>query len=300
MFKAMKPLTLLTTHRDMPMSHKLTQQRLLFEDEAPVAEPNDRFSGSGSRFSEESPAPPQQSLPASLPTTPRTTAEPAAIPSKFSQREQVQHRNSVRTEIARRNDVVSVGKPGPQHSKVRKAHFTIQKIVPSEIQVGRPAKFEIRVRNMGRVPADRVVIRDEIPEGTNFVDASPKATHIADGAIFWDAGSLAPGQEVSISMELMPTMEGLIGSVATVAFESSASARTRSTKPGLVIEHTGPQTVLIGEPVRFSIKLTNPGTGTTSNVVLEEDVLPGSRILRHQLEYAVGTIPNPDRHDTWS
>ncbi|MCA9152705.1 MAG: DUF11 domain-containing protein, partial [Planctomycetales bacterium] len=129
-------------------------------------------------------------------------------------------------------------------------------------------------------------------------EASPKATRAADGAIFWDAGSLAPGQEVSVSMQLMPVTEGVIGSVATVAFESSASARTRSTKPALTIEHTGPQKVLLGEPVRFSIKISNPGTGTTTNVVLEEDVPTGlSHSSGAKLEYAVGSIePGQTRH----
>ena len=135
------------------------------------------------------------------------------------------------------------------------------------------------------------MIRDEVPAGTRFVDSAPKASRAADGVIFWEAGSLAPGQEVSVAMELMPITEGQIGSVATVTFQASASARTRATKPDLVLEQTGPTQVLLGEPVQFSIKLSNPGTGAATQVVLEETVPQG---LMHasgkRLEYEVGTI----------
>ena len=184
------------------------------------------------------------------------------------------------------------GKPGPQSMEgPQSPTLTLQKVAPEEIQVGQPAKFEIRVRNTGRVTAENVVIRDEIPAGTNFLDAVPKASRSADGAIYWDAGSIAPGQEVAVAMELMPVTEGQIGSVATVSFQASASARTRATKPQLVLEHTGPLKVLVGEAVQFSIKLSNPGTGSATQVVLEEDVPTG---LAHssggRLEYEVGTI----------
>ncbi len=188
--------------------------------------------------------------------------------------------------------IEAAGRPGPQSLEGPQAPtLVLQKVAPEEIQVGRPAKFEIRVRNTGRVPANNVLIRDEVPAGTQFVDATPRATRATDGAIFWEAGSLAPGQEISVAMQLMPTIEGQIGSVATVSFEASASARSRATKPGLLLEHTGPPKVLLGESVRFAIRLSNPGSGAATNVVLEEDVPEGlSHSSGARLEYEVGVI----------
>jgi uncharacterized repeat protein (TIGR01451 family) len=196
-------------------------------------------------------------------------------------------------------DLSAGGRPGPQSMEgPQSPSLTVQKRAPAEIQVGRPAKFEILVRNTGRVTAENVIIRDEIPAGTNFVDAAPKATRSQDGVVFWEAGSLTPGQEFVVSMELMPTTEGQIGSVATVSFQASASAKTRATKPELVLEHTGPLKALVGDTVPFSIKLTNPGTGAATQVVLEEDVPQG---LAHssgaRLEYEVGAVePGQSRH----
>ena len=99
-------------------------------------------------------------------------------------------------------------------------------------------------------------------------------------------------------MQLMPVTEGQLGSVATVSFEASASARTRATKPQLVLEHTGPTKVLLGEAVRFAIQLSNPGTGAATKVVLQEDVPSGlSHSSGSKLEYEVGSIePGQTRH----
>ena len=58
-----------------------------------------------------------------------------------------------------------------------------------------------------------------------------------------------------------------------------------------MLEHTGPKQVLVGEPVRFAIKLSNPGSGAATSVVIQEDVPPGlSHSSGTKLEYEVGRI----------
>ncbi len=110
-------------------------------------------------------------------------------------------------------------------------------------------------------------------------------------AILWEMGTLRPGAETTVMMELMPVEEGDIGSIATVTFEAAASARTLVTRPQLTLEHTTTREVLVGEEVVFNIKLSNPGTGAATNVFIEENVPTG---LQHfngsELEYQIGTI----------
>ncbi|MCA9200499.1 MAG: DUF11 domain-containing protein [Planctomycetales bacterium] len=193
----------------------------------------------------------------------------------------------------------STGRPGPANLEgPQTPSVTIEKLVPAEVQVGRPARFQIKVRNVGQVPAENVFVRDEIPEGTTFVDASPRANQDADGAIYWEVGTLNPGEESTVTMEVTPVKEGQLGSVATVSLEASATAKVLSTKPALTVEHTAAKTVLLGETVKFNIKISNPGTGVASQVTLEEDVPTG---LYHssgpKLEYEVGAIqPGKVRH----
>jgi len=184
------------------------------------------------------------------------------------------------------------GKPGTAPLEGSQTpSLVLEKIAPSEIQVGKTAKFTVKVRNVGNATAEDVVIRDEVPQGTTLVDVRPAATQAARGVVVWQLGSIDAGEEKTVSMELMPTAEGEVGSVATVTFAAKASVRTICTRPELVLEHSAPRKVLIGEDVTLSIKLSNPGTGAATGVVLEEDVPEGlSHPSGRELEYEVGTL----------
>ncbi len=185
-----------------------------------------------------------------------------------------------------------VGEPGdellegPQSPQV-----IIQKSAPSEIQVGKPAIFEIVVRNEGDSVAHDVQVHDQVPRGTQLLRTSPIAKEPQRGTLVWNLGHIPPREERIVKMELMPVAEGEIGSVATVHVAASASVRTIATRPDLRLEVSAPQTVMIGENVTLKIKVRNPGTGMAEGIVITERVPPE---LRHDagdlLEYEVGQL----------
>jgi uncharacterized repeat protein (TIGR01451 family) len=175
---------------------------------------------------------------------------------------------------------------GPQSPQV-----TIQKAAPAEIQVGRPAIFKTVVRNTGMIPAGQVEVLDQVPKGTRLLNTTPRATQGERGELLWKLGTLRPGEESAVEMELMPIAEGEIGSVATVHFGADASAKTISTRPQIAVQTTAPGQVLIGEKVNLTITISNPGTGVATGVVLEEHLPAG---LQHaagsELEYEIGVL----------
>jgi uncharacterized repeat protein (TIGR01451 family) len=184
------------------------------------------------------------------------------------------------------------GQPGPKNLEgAQSPQVTIQKFAPNEIQVGKPAIFRVTVRNTGAIPAGQVEIHDQIPRGTKLLGTTPRASQSGRADVIWKIGTLRPGEESSVEMELMPTAEGEIGSVATIHFGADASARTMSTKPQLALEISGRDKVLIGEQAMLSITVSNPGTGVATGVVLEERIPQG---LQHpagaELEYEVGDL----------
>jgi uncharacterized repeat protein (TIGR01451 family) len=185
-----------------------------------------------------------------------------------------------------------VGQPGAKQLEgLQCPQVTIQKLAPSEVQVGRPASFKTIVRNTGSIPAGQVEIRDLIPRGTRLISTTPKATSGTRGEIVWTLGTLRPGEESAVEMELMPVAEGEIGSVATVHFGADASAKTVCTRPDIAVVTTAPAQALIGEKVTMTITVTNPGSGVATGVVLEEHIPAG---LQHpagsELEYKIGTL----------
>jgi uncharacterized repeat protein (TIGR01451 family) len=184
------------------------------------------------------------------------------------------------------------GQPGARQLEgAQTPQLTIEKSAPKEIQVGKPVAFRITVRNTGTIAAGEVEIHDLVPKGTRLLGTAPQATRGENGDIVWSLATLPPGEERSVEMQLMPLAEGEIGSVATVHFGASATARTIATRPQLVVEASGPQSVLIGEQAVLQITVSNPGTGVASGVVLEERIPPG---LQHpagaELEYEVGDL----------
>ncbi len=183
------------------------------------------------------------------------------------------------------------GRPGERALEgPQRPSLVLQKFAPEEIQVGKECKFVIKIRNTGQRPADNVVVEDEVPQGARFVAASPQPESTG-GTLRWQLGTLSPGEERTMEVELMPTEEGEIGSVAKVIFASHASAKSRCTRPQLALRMSAPGEVLIGRQQRLTIELHNPGTGDATGVMLLENVPEN---VRHQagpaLEFEVGTL----------
>ena len=183
------------------------------------------------------------------------------------------------------------GRPGEKALEgPQKPALLIQKFAPGEIQVGKPAKFVIQIRNVGTQAADNVVLRDEVPQGTRLVSTTPSAT--ANGnQLVWQLGKLSAGEERKLEMQLMPLAEGEVGSVATVSYSAQASVKTRCTMPQLAIRMTAPDKVMIGQEQRVKIELRNPGSGDATGVMLFENVPEN---VKHAagpaLEFEIGTL----------
>jgi uncharacterized repeat protein (TIGR01451 family) len=175
--------------------------------------------------------------------------------------------------------------------------LTLEKSAPAEIQVGKPAKFKITVRNTGTVPASQVKVFDRVPVGTRLLATKPQAAVGRNGALIWVVGTLQPDDEKTLEMQLMPEQEGEIGSVATLTFQAEASVRTVATKPDVTLDVTAPDRVLIGEQLTMKIKVTNQGTGVASNIVLFDSLPPQVRHPQgNELEYDIGDLkPNETR-----
>lgn len=185
-----------------------------------------------------------------------------------------------------------VGQPGQKHLEGQQApSIIVEKIPPSEVQVGKPAVFVLKIRNVGAVAATQVEVHDQIPRGTQLLSTTPQATQASAGEVVWQLGTLNPKQEATVELELMPTAEGEVGSVATVRFAAESSVRTLVTKPVLTVDMKAAKTVMLGEEIAISIKVTNTGTGDATGVIVR-DLIPET--LQHpqgkELERDLGVI----------
>jgi uncharacterized repeat protein (TIGR01451 family) len=185
------------------------------------------------------------------------------------------------------------GMPGPlQLEGIQTPQVAVEKQGPREIQVGKPARYEIVVRNVGTATAHDIVLRDAVPRGTSLIATTPPAAPAErPGDLVWTLGVLPPGGEARVIMELMPDSEGEIGSVASVSFRADASIRSRATRPALAIDCPPPAAVRIGGDIPVTLTISNPGTGVATGVVLE-GFLPDTVSHRSggELEFDVGKL----------
>jgi len=171
------------------------------------------------------------------------------------------------------NGSVGTGRPGESTLEGSQTpSLTIEKSAPAEMQVGKPAVVEILVRNSGTAAARQVEVHDELPVGAELLSTTPQATSTPEGRLVWKVGTLKPGDEAALLMEIKPLFEGEIGSVATVQFAAEASVRSLVTKPELAIEVLAPSQVMVGDDIVFDIRVTNTGSGVATAVVLAEAV----------------------------
>jgi uncharacterized repeat protein (TIGR01451 family) len=168
----------------------------------------------------------------------------------------------------------------------------VVKVAPKEIQVGKPAVFRVEITNVGRVSAHGVEVRDQIPQSTRLISTKPESVTDSHGSLVWQLGEMKPGEKATVEMKLMPTAEGNeIGSVAMVRFGTPASVRTVATRPMLEIEVVSEDQILVESDTLLTIRVSNPGSGVATGVVLEERIPEG---LQHpagaELQYEVGDL----------
>lgn len=194
-------------------------------------------------------------------------------------------------EIAPADDERLLNEPGDRRLEgIQAPSVVIHKRAPDQVQVGKPATFVIQVQNVGVVEAADVQIQDRIPAGMTLIESTPQAQRNGDHLV-WHLGALEPGGERTVSLQLVPDVEGELGSVARVSFEAAASVRTVSTRPALKITQRAPAQVLIGQQLEIELEVSNPGTGAATGVTLQTDVPEG---LEHpkgrQLDNLIGTL----------
>ena len=151
-------------------------------------------------------------------------------------------------------------------------NMLIQKRAPEEIQVGKKATFVIAVRNAGNATAHDVRVVDSIPQGARFVESLPPVTPTAQGLLNWELGEMAAGDERTITMQIVPEVQGEVGSNALVYFAAQASVRTVATLPKLELQLQSQPDMLIASRQQLSVIVKNTGTGVARGVRLEADL----------------------------
>ena len=172
----------------------------------------------------------------------------------------------------------------------RQPQLKIEKVAPPKAVLGQPLVYHIIISNVGDSPANQVVVEDMVPRGANCTGTIPQAELIRDKLV-WKLGTLKPNEQRKISIRVVPTTRGQIGSVATVNFVAEVTSRTTVTAPAFRLIMDTPPKANLGDVVALNFQMINNGSGDASGVVLYATLPAG---LTHpegrELEYVVGGL----------
>jgi uncharacterized repeat protein (TIGR01451 family) len=153
-----------------------------------------------------------------------------------------------------------------------------------------PVEYELVVRNQGTEPVENVRVEAELPAASEFVSANP-SSEVEEGSATWLLDKLQAGQERRIKFQLKPMEEGSLECHAMVTSTVLSGVQTHVTRPQLQLTMAGPREVALGQTAVFTLRVSNPGSGDATNVLVRDIVPAGfTHPAGEEIEYEVGTL----------
>ncbi|MBN2447307.1 MAG: DUF11 domain-containing protein, partial [Phycisphaerae bacterium] len=153
---------------------------------------------------------------------------------------------------------------------------------------GRPATFDLTVRNTGDTPATNTMLTDTLPAGTSFVSASAGG-QFSGGRVSWALGTLGVGESRSVSLTVGTNQIGSLLNTASVrAYCAEADAQAVLEVRGIpailleVIDLADP--IELGANETYEITVLNQGSAPDTNIVV-------ACVLPPEQEYVSATGP---------
>jgi uncharacterized repeat protein (TIGR01451 family) len=148
--------------------------------------------------------------------------------------------------------------------------------------IGTDVTFAVTVRNNGPSPATSVVVNDVLPAGLSFVSAVPSQGSFNAGTGVWTVGALAATQSATLTLTAHvdgPTPATLTNTATGSGAEpdpflgnnsGSATINSQVVADLAIAKTDGLTTVVPGQPVTYTIVVSNRGPSPVSDAVVND------------------------------
>jgi hypothetical protein len=149
---------------------------------------------------------------------------------------------------------------------------------PNRIAVGREAEYRVVLQNKGEVVARELLATIAVPSWAEIAQAAATNGAVdrsapAEGesqTIKWQLFELPPRSSQTLTLQLIPRSgQPLLLAVQCDQAPIKGEATVDVQEPKLQMEITGPGEVMYGKSQRYSLILSNPGTGDAEDVNIE-------------------------------
>ncbi|MDH3225201.1 MAG: DUF11 domain-containing protein, partial [Gemmatimonadota bacterium] len=185
-----------------------------------------------------------------------------------------------------------------------RADISVSKIGPERTVVDRPTEYWVFPRNDGPARARSVEVEDQLPPGSQVLEASEGAEIVGD-TVRWRLGDLEPGLGPSQYVRVAFPDTGQAVDVARVEsrspdpqLDNNAYRHTTHVVPyALRIEKSGPEDALPDDSVAYSITVWNEGPRDADRVIVTDSLPVGAVFGRADQDgvYENGVVVWPSR-----
>jgi len=151
--------------------------------------------------------------------------------------------------------------------------LAVQQIAPAIAGVGTTVRYRIEVSNPGDLPAEDVIVTDQIPDAIAYVSSNPPGV-LTGSRLEWQMGQLGAGEtrviELDCRADELGSVTNCVDAVAAGGLEASQCATTTVTNVDIELSLTGPAEATVGTDVTFSIVVTNLGQAATDALLIKD------------------------------
>jgi uncharacterized repeat protein (TIGR01451 family) len=159
--------------------------------------------------------------------------------------------------------------------RIEEPQIVLQINAPENVVLGDPMTFVLTVSNPGTSPAPEVTVCCELPEGLEH----PNGTEIE-----YQVGTLAPDETRAVQVNVTAVEPGsyAIRGVACSGpkLKSPAEAAIAVVEPDLALEISGPSLRYLDREATYTIRASNPGSGTANSLRVSATIPAGFQFVR--------------------
>ena len=183
--------------------------------------------------------------------------------------------------------------------------------LPAQPTVGNVLTYFVTLTNYGPAAANNVVVTDYLPAGgAGYLSNSCNCGTVTNGVLVITLPSLAVGAGTAFSFTVDPLTLGYMTNIVTaLATEPDPNSDNMATNIVLVSPTSadlginltgGPNPILLGGDVLFSVDVTNGGPSEAMNVSATVVLPPGFVVISNGISATTGTVTNASGTITWN
>jgi len=151
------------------------------------------------------------------------------------------------------------------------SELLVEQIGPAQVRVGQPYTSQLRVTNLTDAPLTGIILNQRVPDDFRMADNS--SVRPENGHARIDVGDLGPRQSKTVEMSGTPTRPGTLDTCISARYNPPMlCSHVAVVAPAIRATAEGPSQADVCEDLPYRYSVTNTGTGTAHNVVVQENL----------------------------